>query len=167
MLAIGLLRLGTFVKYIPYPVTVGFTAGIAVIIFSGELADLFGLTPHGKVPGPLVPKLVALFDAAPTVNVQAVAVAALSIGTIVAVRRWRPQWPAYLIGVVLAGVAAWAFGLQVETIASRFGGIPNTVPLPHWPDLTPDKVLECCRQRFRLRFLAASKASCRRSSPTA
>jgi sulfate permease, SulP family len=142
MLAIGLLRLGTFVKYIPYPVTVGFTAGIAVIIFSGELADLFGLTPHGKVPGPFVPKLVALFDAAPTVNVQAVAVAALSIGTIVAVRRWRPQWPAYLIGVVLAGVAAWAFGLQVETIASRFGGIPNTVPLPHWPDLTPDKVLE-------------------------
>jgi len=142
MLAIGLLRLGTFVKYIPYPVTVGFTAGIAVIIFSGELADLFGLTPHGKVPGPFVPKLVALFDAAPTVNLQAVAVAALSIAAIVAVRRWRPHWPAYLIGVVLASMAAWAFGLHVETIASRFGGIPSTVPLPHWPDVSADKILE-------------------------
>ncbi len=142
MLAVGLLRLGTFVKYIPYPVTVGFTAGIAVIIFSGELADLFGLTPHGKVPGPFVPKLMALFDAAPTVNGQAVAVAALSIGAILAVRRWRPQWPAYLAGVVIAGVAVWAFGLHVETIASRFGGIPNTLPLPHWPDLSPDKVVE-------------------------
>jgi sulfate permease, SulP family len=142
MLAIGLLRLGTFVKYIPYPVTVGFTAGIAVIIFSGELADLFGLTPHGKMPGPFVAKLVALFDAAPTVNLQAVAIAALSIGAIVAVRRWRPHWPAYLIGVVLASVAAWTFGLRVETIASRFGGIPNTLPLPHWPDVSADKVLE-------------------------
>src|ERR1700761_586614 len=91
MLAVGLLRLGTFVKYIPYPVTVGFTAGIAVIIFSGELADLFGLTLSGKAPGPFIPKLMALFDAAPTVNMQAVAVAALSIGAILAVRRWRPH----------------------------------------------------------------------------
>jgi sulfate permease, SulP family len=142
MVAIGLLRLGTFVKYIPYPVTVGFTAGIAVIIFSGELADLFGLMLTGKVPGPFVPKLVALFDAAPTVNAQAVAVAALSIGAILAVRRWRPHWPAYLVGVVVAGIAVWAFGLQVETIASRFGGIPNSLPLPHWPDLSADKVME-------------------------
>jgi sulfate permease, SulP family len=142
MLAVGLLRLGTFVKYIPYPVTVGFTAGIAVIIFSGELADLFGLTPHDKVPGPFVPKLIALFDAAPTFNPQAVAVAALSIAAIVAARRWRPHWPAYLIGVVLASMAAWAFGLHVETISSRFGGIPNTVPLPHWPNVSADKVVE-------------------------
>src|SRR3984885_3284050 len=142
MLALGYLRLGTFIKYIPYPVTVGFTAGIAVIIFSGELADLFGLTLSGKVPGPFVPKLMALFDAAPTVNVQAVAVAALSIGAILAVRRWGPSWRAYLIGVVSAGGAAWAFGLHVETIASRFGGIPNTLPLPRWPDVSPHKVVE-------------------------
>jgi sulfate permease, SulP family len=142
MLAVGLLRLGTFVKYIPYPVTVGFTAGIAVIIFSGELADLFGLTLSGKAPGPFIPKLMALFDAAPTVNMQAVAVAALSIGAILAVRRWRPHWPAYLIGVVAAGGAVWVCGLHVETIASRFGGIPNTLPLPHWPDVSPDKMLE-------------------------
>ena len=58
MLAIGFLRLGTFIKYIPYPVTVGFTAGIAVIIFSGELSDLFGLKLAGKEPGPLIPKFV-------------------------------------------------------------------------------------------------------------
>ena len=63
LLAIGFLRLGTFIKYIPYPVTVGFTAGIAVIIFSGEISDLFGLRLAGKEPGPFVPKLAALFDA--------------------------------------------------------------------------------------------------------
>jgi sulfate permease, SulP family len=72
LLGIGLLRLGTFIKYIPYPVTVGFTAGIAVIIFASELADLLGLTLAGKEPGPFVPKLRALFEALPTVNVAAV-----------------------------------------------------------------------------------------------
>src|SRR3984957_17396872 len=85
LVAIGFLRLGTYIKYIPYPVTVGFTAGIAVIIFSGELSDLFGLKLPGKEPGPIIPKLMALFDAAATVNVAAIAVAALSIGAIIAV----------------------------------------------------------------------------------
>ena len=100
LLAIGFLRLGTFIKYIPYAVTVGFTAGIAVIIFSGEMADLFGLKLAGKEPGPIIPKFAALFDAAATVNSAAVTVAALSLGAIVAVRRSRPHWPAYLIAVV-------------------------------------------------------------------
>jgi sulfate permease, SulP family len=142
MLAIGLLRLGTFIKYIPYPVTVGFTAGIAVIIFSGELTDLFGLKLAGKEPGPIVPKLVALFNAATTVNVAAMTLAALSIGAILAVRRWRPHWPAYLIAVALGSIAAWSFGFHVETIGSRFGGIPNSLPAPHLPMLSLGKVLE-------------------------
>jgi sulfate permease, SulP family len=142
MLAIGLLRLGTFIKYIPYPVTVGFTAGIAVIIFSGELSDLFGLRLAGKEPGPLVPKFIALFNAAATVNGAAVMVAALSIGTIVAVRRFRPHWPAYLIAVALGSIVSRLFGFHVETIGSRFGGIPNSLPLPHLPILSLGKVLE-------------------------
>jgi SulP family sulfate permease len=142
MLAIGFLRLGTFVKYIPYPVTVGFTAGIAVIIFSGELADLFGLTLAGKEPGPIIPKFIALAEAAPTANLGAVAIAALTIGTIVAVRRWRPHWPAYLIGVVVATVAASLLGFSIETIGSRFGGIPAIWPRPRLPALSPDKILD-------------------------
>jgi SulP family sulfate permease len=142
LVAIGFLRLGTFIKYIPYPVTVGFTAGIAVIIFSGELVDLFGLRLAGKEPGPLIPKLVALFDAAPTVNIGAVAVAALSIGAIVTVRRWRPHWPAYLVAVALASILAWLFHFHIETIGSRFGGIPSSVPAPHWPMLSFDRIQE-------------------------
>jgi sulfate permease, SulP family len=142
MLAIGYLRLGTFIKYIPYPVTVGFTAGIAVIIFSGELTDLFGLKLNGKEPGPLVPKLIALFNAASTVNGEAVILAALSIGAILAVRRWRPHWPSYLIAVALGSIVAWLFGFHIETIGSRFGGIPNTLPALHLPVLSTGKVLE-------------------------
>jgi sulfate permease, SulP family len=142
LIAVGLLRLGTFVKYIPYPVTIGFTSGIAVIIFSGELADLFGLKLSGKEPGPLVPKLLALLDAASTVSPPAVAIAAVSLVAITAVRRWRPHWPAYLIAVALASIAAFAFHLHVETIATRFGGIPSALPLPHLPELSRGKLIE-------------------------
>ena len=140
ILAVGLLRLGTFIKYIPFPVTVGFTAGIAVIIFASQLKDLLGLT-LAQEPGPLVPKLAALATALPTINAAAVAVAALSAATIVAVRRFRPHWPGFLIAVVLASAVSALGGLPIETIGTRFGGIPSSLPLPHLPDLSVDKVL--------------------------
>ena len=141
LIAIGYLRLGTFIKYIPYPVTVGFTAGIAIIIFSGEISDLLGLHLAGKEPGPLVPKLEALTAALPTFTPAAVAVALCTIIVIVAIRRFRPQWPAYLIGVVLASLAVALLNLPVETIGSRFGGIPQLPPLPHLPDLSWQKAV--------------------------
>src|SRR5690606_22393041 len=137
--AAGWLRLGTYIKFIPYPVTVGFTAGIAVIIFASQLTDLFGLTLTEKEPGDLIPKLVALFNAAPTVNAGAVAIAALTIAVIVGLKRWRPSWPGMLIAVALASVAA--AGLDVETIGTRFGGIPSMLPSPSLPAMSADKVL--------------------------
>jgi SulP family sulfate permease len=141
LLAIGLLRLGTFIKYIPYPVTVGFTAGIAVIIFASQIKDLLGLTLNGKEPGDLLPKLRALGEALPTVNVSAVALAAVTIGVILAVRRFRPQWPSLLIGVALASLGAALLHLPVETISTKFGGIPRALPLPQLPMLSMDKVI--------------------------
>ncbi|MGO1077801.1 SulP family inorganic anion transporter [Inquilinus sp. CA228] len=134
--AIGLLRLGTFIKYIPYPVTVGFTAGIAMIIFASQLKDLLGLSLDGPEPGPFIPKLEALGRALPTASGAAIAVAALSIGAILLVRRLRPHWPSYLIAVTLASILAVLLQLPVETIGSRFGGIPSALPAPHLPDLS-------------------------------
>src|SRR5690606_16757978 len=75
----GYLRLGTYIKFIPYPVTVGFTAGIAVIIFASQLHDLFGLTLAEKEPGDLLPKLIVLGKAVETINGAAVGVAILTI----------------------------------------------------------------------------------------
>jgi SulP family sulfate permease len=142
MLAIGLLRLGTFIKYIPYPVTVGFTAGIAVIIFASQIKDLLGLTLSGAEPGDLLPKLRALGEALPTMNVSAVALAAFTIGVILVVRRFRPQWPSFLIAVALASLGAGLLHLPIETIGTRFGGIPRSLPLPQLPMLSIDKVIE-------------------------
>ena len=140
LLAVGFLRLGTFIRYIPYPVTVGFTSGIAVIIFASQVKDLLGLRLPGGEPGPLLPKLAALGKALPTVNGAAVAIALLSVAVILAVRRFRPHWPAFLIAVTLASVLAFALHLPVETIASRFGGIPDALPTPALPDLSMDKI---------------------------
>ncbi len=140
--AIGLLRLGTFIKYIPYPVTVGFTAGIAVIILASQVTELLGLTLSGAEPGPFIPKVAALGAALPTINPAAAIVALLSIVVIVGVRRYRPGWPAYLIAVALAAIATGLLGLPVDTIGTRFGGIPSSLPLPHLPEITLARVLE-------------------------
>ncbi|WP_018262683.1 SulP family inorganic anion transporter [Methylobacterium sp. WSM2598] len=142
LLAIGFLRLGTFIKYIPYPVTVGFTAGIAVIIFAAQVKDLLGLTLPGREPGPILPKLAALAAALPTVNGAALAVAGLSVAIILGLRRLRPHWPGFLIAACAASLLAWLAGLPVETIGSRFGGIPQMLPAPALPDLSPAKVAE-------------------------
>src|SRR5215471_15947373 len=133
LIAAGLLRLGTYIKFIPYPVTVGFTAGIAVIIFASQLKDLFGITLAGKEPGELIPKLMALAGASQTANPSAIAIAAISIAIIVLLRRYRPAWPGLLIAVAVAALATWALSLPIETIGSRFGGIPRELPLPAVP----------------------------------
>ena len=133
LIAAGLLRLGTYIKFIPYPVTVGFTAGIAVIIFASQLHDLFGITLPGKEPSELLPKLEALGRAVGSINMAATLLAAITIAVMVVLKKLRPGWPGILIGVAAATVAAWALALPVETIGSRFGGIPDTLPLPALP----------------------------------
>jgi SulP family sulfate permease len=140
MLAIGFLRLGTFIKYIPFPVTVGFTAGIAIIIFASQVKDLLGLALPGKEPGPLLPKLAVLWDALPSASTPAVAMSALTIFIIVAVRHFSPRWPGMLIAVSVAAVASWLLGLHIATIGSQFGGIPRGLPAPQLPALSIDKI---------------------------
>ncbi len=133
LIVAGFLRLGTYIKFIPYPVTVGFTAGIAVIIFASQIRDLAGLTLAGKEPGDIIPKLTAFAGVIDTFNAFAIGLALLSIVIIAGTRKLRPHWPGMLIAVVLASLLAWAFALPVETVGSRFGGIPSMLPAPQLP----------------------------------
>ena len=153
LLAIGLLRLGTFIKYIPYPVTVGFTAGIAIIIFASQIKDLLGLTLPEPEPGPIVPKLVVLAHALPTFNVAALSLATASIAIILVLRRVRPHWPGLLIAVAFASFAGWMFGLPIETIGTRFGGIPHSLPAPQLPVFSIDKVRAVLPSAFSFALL--------------
>jgi sulfate permease, SulP family len=136
LIAAGALRLGTYIRYIPYPVTVGFTAGIAVIIFASQLREMFGLTLPGAEPGEIVAKVQTLWAARGTVTWAAVAVAALTAGTIVGLRRVRPHWPGMLIAVIVAAVVVGGLGLPIATIGTRFGALPQLLPAPVLPDLS-------------------------------
>jgi sulfate permease, SulP family len=139
LVAMGLLRLGTYIKFIPYPVTVGFTAGIAVIIFASQIRDLLGLTLAEKEPGELIPKLEALWSALPSLNSSALGVALLTIVIIAGIKRFRPTWPGMLIAVVVASGATVLLQLPVETIGTRFGGIPSALPVPALPPWSLEK----------------------------
>jgi sulfate permease, SulP family len=153
--AIGFLKLGTYIKFIPYPVTVGFTAGIAVIILASQLKDLLGLALAEPEPGELLAKLPVLWRYLPTFDGATIAVSLATIAVIVGLKRWRPQWPGLLIAVAATtGVAALA-GLDVMTIGSRFGGIPSGVPLPSLPELSFAKVREVLPSAVSLALLGA------------
>ncbi|RUV75988.1 MAG: SulP family inorganic anion transporter [Mesorhizobium sp.] len=155
LLAIGYLRLGTYIKFIPYPVTVGFTAGIAIIIFSGQIVELFGLKLAGKEPGPLVPKLMAIGEAAGTINVAATFVAVLTIVAIALMKRWRPKWPAMLIAIGLASLVVALFSLPAETIGTRFGGIPRSLQMPAFPPISFDRAIDVLPDAIAFALLGA------------
>jgi SulP family sulfate permease len=130
---IGLLRLGSLIRFIPHPVMIGFTCGIAVTILASQLKDLAGLKLGVAEPGPLPAKLGVLVQALPTVTPAALMIGCGVAALIFLLRAWRPVWPGMLIAVILASGLCAGLALPVETIASRFGELPRGLPSPHWP----------------------------------
>lgn len=137
LVAMGALRLGAYVKFIPYPVTVGFTAGIAVIILASQLGGMLGLTLDGPEPGLLLEKLPALWAAWPSASPAAMALAAGTVAAIAGLKAARPHWPGMLIAVAGAAALAAVAGPPVETVATAFGGLPSGLPAPRLPVLDP------------------------------
>ncbi len=147
----GFLQLGTYIKYIPGPVVLGFTSGIGVLIGVGQLKDFLGLA--GDMPAGVLERLEAVWAAKGTLNPAALVIGAAALAGIAAFRRWRPQWPGLLISVVLASAAVWVLGLPVETIGTRFGGIPSSLPAPALPDLSLATVRDVLPSAFTIAFL--------------
>jgi len=153
LLLLGVLRLGSLIRHIPHAVTVGFTCGIAVTILASQLKDLGGLTIQGAEPGPFFPKLAVLLHAVPTLNPAAASVGLAAAALIFLLRWLRPNWPGMLIAVVSAAVTAALLHLPVETIGSRFGGLPHGVPLPRWPQITPHLLWQLLPSAFSFTLL--------------
>jgi SulP family sulfate permease len=139
---IGLSRLGSLIRHIPHAVTVGFTAGIAIIILASQLKELGGLKLAGAEPGLFLPKLAALGAALPSLNLAALAIGIGSAALIFAQRHFKPNWPGMLLAVIAASVIAWLLHLPVETIGSRFGELPHGLPMPALPDVSAELMVQ-------------------------
>jgi len=137
LMLLGVLRLGSLIRHIPHAVTVGFTCGIAVTIFASQIKDLGGLALASE-PGPLVPKIVALWGAASTISLSASSIGLGTAACILALKRFRPNWPGMLIAVMLVSALAAGLHLPVETIGGRFGALPRSMQLPAIPAMSWD-----------------------------
>jgi len=127
LVIMGFTGMGSAVRFIPRPVVVGFTNGIAVLIASTQLRDFFGLDLK-DVPGEFGPRMVALASHARTFSPQATLVAVVTLAIIVAVMRWLPRVPGSILALAAVTIGARSLGLGVETVGSRFGGIPSGLP---------------------------------------
>ncbi|TKR34251.1 STAS domain-containing protein [Luteimonas gilva] len=153
LIAAGLMGLGTLMKYMPQPVITGFTAGIAVSIFSSQVKDLLGLRMDA-VPAEFIARWSAYAKHLGTAQPAAIALAALGMAAILALRRWRPGWPAFLIALLACTAVCVAFAMPAETIGSRFGALPTALPDFDFPRIPFERTFELLPSSFTIAFLA-------------
>ena len=148
------LRAGELIKFIPYPVIVGFTSGIALLIAFSQIRDFFGLHVD-TVPPDFIDKLTLYLAHLHETNLAAVLLATASIGVILLAKRYTPHIPGPILVVILSASAVWALNIPVETIESRFGSIPSMLPSPVWPDITFEKLRLLLPDAITIATLAA------------
>ena len=154
LMVFGFLRLGSTIRFIPFPVITGFTSGIALIIFSGEIKDLLGLR-MGAVPAHFLEKLIAYGGHLGSINPWAVAVSAGSLAILIVWPRISHRIPGPLVALLAATAAVQMFHLPVETIGSRFGAIPTGIPRPHIPAITIAAFAELAQPALAIALLGA------------
>ncbi len=150
----GLLRLGTLVRYMPQPVITGFTAGIAVSIFSSQIKDLLGLD-IATLPAEFFARWGSYATHIGSINPAATGLALGTLALLIALRRYRPTWPGFLIAVIVASLATMLLGLPVETIVSHFGPIPRELPMPHLAAFDLSQMRALLPSAFTIAFLGA------------
>jgi SulP family sulfate permease len=156
LVLLGLFRLGSWIKYVPHPLVTGFTSGIAVLIFSSQVKDFFGLH-MGVPPANFWAKWIAYFHAFPTFDGSTLALAAGTFALILGVRRFVPRIPWGIAAIVGATLTSFFLSLPVATIQSKFGQIPSHLPWPTLPSFNfpLDNLSELCMDAIAIAFLAA------------
>ncbi len=154
LVILGLARMGALIKFIPYPVITGFTSGIAVIIFSGQLKDFFGLR-MGAVPPEFMEKWTAYGEHLRTLNVPTTMIAAGSLVVLVFWPRISRVVPAPFVAMIAATLVVQVFKLPVETIGTRFGAVPSSLPMPHLPSIPWTHVKDLFAPALTVAILAA------------
>lgn len=153
LVLMGIFKFGAVIKFIPRPVTIGFTAGIAVIIFSGQIASFFGLSGIEKHEN-FLPNMMEIAVNLKTANLYSMITAVVCLAALLLTPRFLPKIPGSLAGLVVSTVVASLFFKgEVATIGSSFGAIPSTLPQFHFPDLTWDRIETLIRPAFIIAML--------------
>jgi len=153
LILLGALRMGKLLKFFPYPVVAGFTSGIAVIIFCGQLNEFLGLGL--KMPGHVPQQIVALASHFQSVNWQAFAIGGLTLGILYVWPLVTRRVPASIVAVAVATAVAYFAGWPIATIDSRFGGIPAGLPGFHFPSVSLEAMRDLMGPAFTIAALGA------------
>lgn len=154
LMIMALVHAGELIKFIPYPVIVGFTSGIALLIAFSQVRDFFGLQVE-SIPPDFIHKLMVYLAHLDEMNSVAVIVSLTSIAIILLTKKYIPKIPGPIIVVVLGALVVSMFHLPIETIESRFGSIPSMLPAPTWPEISFEKLRQLLPDAITIATLAA------------
>ncbi|HMS33240.1 MAG TPA: sulfate permease [Ignavibacteria bacterium] len=154
LIIMGLIKLGTLIKFIPLPLITGFTAGIAIIIFITQVKDLLGLKID-NLPSEFLKKIPVYLDSISSFNPQTVLISVITLAIIIFFPYITKKIPGIFVALIAGTLIAQIFGMNVETISSKFGAVPNSIPSPAFPDFTYDKVYALIGPAFTIALLAA------------
>lgn len=157
LMIMGFVQFGSLIKFIPFPVVVGFTSGIAVVIFSSQIKDFFGLAID-KVPADFIEKWTAYFQAAGTISWETFAIGAFSLLLMIFWPKVTRKIPGSIIAILITTFVVQFFHLPVATIESRFGEIPSSLPAPSMPHLSFMQIKELIMPATTIALLAAIEA---------
>lgn len=134
LIIMGFAQLGSMIKYMPYPLITGFTAGIAVVIFSLQVKDFLGLSIE-TMPASFIDKWRIYFTTVHMTHWPTFAIGSLTLAMILVIRKYYPRWPGFLIALVVSTTMVYVFDLSVATIGTRFGTLPSHLPIFSLPNL--------------------------------
>lgn len=154
MILMGALKLGSVIKFIPYPITTGFTSGIAVTIFSSQIKDFFGLN-IGDVPAEFIEKWKVYFEGFNTISIETTIVGIISLAIIVLWPKINKKIPGALIALIVSAIIVKVFNLEVATIGSKFGELSSALPKVQIPNITLDKVSMLIAPAFTIAILGS------------
>lgn len=139
LIFLGIARVGSFIKFIPYPVTTGFTAGIGVVIFSSQIKDFLGLTYKETSPE-FIDKWISIFSNLSTINISSAAIGICTVAIILVIRKMSTNIPSHVVAIVISTALCFFLGLNAETIGDRFGTINAVFPSFTVPEVTIEKI---------------------------
>lgn len=154
LVLMGFMKLGTLIKFIPLPIITGFTSGIALIIFTTQIKDLLGLNIP-NLPSEFLAKIPVYINNITAFNIDTIIVSAISLCTIIFLGKFLQKIPSTFIALILGTAVVYIFGLEVDTISTRFGQLTSSIPSIRMPEISFDIIYNLAGPAFTIAMLGA------------